>query len=138
MRTHAKTETARLKNEVQKLVRAICIKRDKHCILSGVPLKNGGGCSQVLQAHHLVTRGKNIGYADTRLIVLICTAHHSAITWATGEEKRSYDALIKKKIGKARSTLLARAEADQQAHPMDSYAWGKEIIALKEELKSYK
>ena len=129
---------AQAKREIQRLVRQIVIIRDGHCVLRGVPLKNGNGCSEVKQAHHLITRGKNIGYADTRLIVLICSAHHSAITWATGEDKRQYDILIQKKIGADRSKLLARAEKDTKSYPMGIYEWNREIMALSDELKKAK
>lgn len=132
MRKSAKTETAKLKERIQALVREIVIKRDKHCVLRGFRFP----CSKVLQAHHLISRGKNIGFADTRLIVLVCNGHHTAITFATGSDRWVYENFIRGMIGKERAALLDRAEADQKSHPMSAWDWGKVVLALEAELQN--
>jgi hypothetical protein len=128
LRRSSKSPTAKLKERIQALVRAIVIKRDNGCLLKGF---NGVACNPVLQADHLITRGKNIGFADTRLIVCLCKGHHTAKTYDT---TGIYEAAIRERIAPERRTLWDRARADQKSYPMSAYDWAKEALALEHEL----
>ena len=83
LKRNSKSEVTKLKDRIQALVRAIVIKRDGGCVLKGF---KGIQCHSVLQADHLISRGRNIGFADTRLIVCLCKAHHTAKTFDTTHE----------------------------------------------------
>ncbi len=138
LRPRSTTPTAQAKDMVQGLVRQVVIVRDGGCILRGKP--QFGPCNGyrqdgqlVLQANHLVTRGKNVGYADTRLIVCMCKGHHKGYHSARNEE---YKITIRKIIGPARRNLWERAEQDRTIHHMTAWDWEKEVLALQAELRS--
>ena len=122
-----KSPVSEAKREIQALVREIVIIRDKGCLLKGYKFP----CSNVLQADHLITRGKNIGYADTRLIICLCSGHHTAKTF---DDNNVYEPLIREKIGEARVKLWDRARKDTKNHPFGLWDWQKEILFLKAEL----
>jgi len=131
MRQHAKTESAKLKVRIQALVRAIVIIRDGGCFLRGFRFP----CNEVLQADHLITRGKNVGFADTRLIVCECSAHHTAKTF---DKSGDYEDELKRRLPPDRVALWERTKKDHKSYPMGSYEWGKEVIALECELRDIK
>src|SRR3990167_11522245 len=117
------------KKRIQALVRDIVIKRDGGCILRG--RKDIAPCNGyradgelILQADHLITRGKNIGFADTRLIVCLCKGHHTAKTF---DQSDIYEPLIREKIGSERADLWAKCKADRKSYPMSAWDWQKEI-----------
>lgn len=130
MRKRALTESAKLKDAIQKVVRQIVIRRDGGCLLKGF---KGFACNPVLQADHLISRGRNIGYADTRLIICLCKAHHTAKTFDT---TRDYETEIRFRIGGERAKLWDKVKADQKSHPMGAHDWAKELMALQAELTS--
>ena len=119
---------AKLKRQVQSLVREIVIIRDKGCLLKGYKFR----CNEVLQADHLISRGRNVGFADTRLIICLCSAHHTAKTF---DDTGVYEQLIKEKIGTERTKLWERVKRDTKSYPMTAWDWSKVILGLKEELK---
>src|SRR5690242_1468878 len=96
LRRKSKSEVVKLKDRIQALVRAIVIKRDGGCVLKGF---KGIPCHAVLQADHLISRGRNVGFADSRLIVCLCKAHHTAKTFDTTHE---YEWELRRRIGKER------------------------------------
>ena len=122
-----KSDTAKLKREIQALVREIVIIRDKGCLLKGYKF----ACSNVLQADHLITRGKNVGYADTRLIICLCSGHHTAKTF---DDNNEYEPLIRNEIGEKRAKLWDMVRADRKSYPMSAWDWTKVIIGLKKDL----
>ena len=134
MRKRRNSETAKVKERIQALLRQIVIKRDGGCVLR-IYQQSGqcGGYTEsgnlVLQADHLITRGKNIGYAEPDLVVCLCKRHH--IFW-----KKQYGDLywefMEKIIGPARWQKLKKAEADQKIYEMTAYDWGKTELYLKE------
>src|SRR5260221_540382 len=83
-------DTATLKQEIQDLVRLIVTYRDGGCAIRN--FRHCGGeahvsfCKEhntvkifsnnVIQADHLITRANSATYADTRLIVCICSGCH--------------------------------------------------------------
>lgn len=137
MRQHAKTPSAKLKVEIQSLARQIVIKRDGGCVfrdLENFPPCNGysAGGNLVLQADHMISRGKNIGFADTRLINCVCKGHHTAKTFDTTGR---YEEALRGIVGEERALLWDRARADRKSYPRGAYEWGKEALALRQELK---
>jgi len=129
LRKRSNSPSAVLKRDVQKLVRLIVIQRDGGCLLKGF----GFPCHPTLQANHLVSRSKTVGFADTRLIICLCLGHHKGYH---SQQEHAYRARIRELIGPDRCALWDRAEADQKSHYMTAYDWGKEILALKAELQT--
>jgi hypothetical protein len=131
------SDTAKLKDEIQALVRAIVIKRDGACIFRNsydAPSCNGFDKNRrlILQADHLITRANSATYADTRLIVCVCKGHHGWKNW----HKPEYDALAKELIGPARTALWQRCEEDSwRPKRTGAYDWKIAIAALKQELR---
>src|SRR3990167_8904588 len=123
------------KKRIQALVRDIVIKRDGGCILRG--RKDIAPCNGyradgelILQADHLITRGKNIGFAETRLIVCLCKGHHTAKTFKCKEE---YEEIIAELIGPERKELWYKVKKDHKPYHMVLSDWWKVIVALKQE-----
>ena len=139
LKRKSKSETAKAREEIQRLVREIVIARDGGCLLRdppGLPPCNGyrADGELVLQADHLITRGKNIGFADTRLICCLCKGHHTAKTF---DQNDTYEPIIREKIGPERAELWAKCKADRRSYPMGLWEWQKEILALKKELATH-
>lgn len=130
MRSSSKTPTALAKKEIQRLVREIVMIRDEGCFLKGFRFQ----CNEVLQADHLISRGKNIGFADTRLINCLCSAHHTAKTF---DKSGDYEEELAARMDKERTILWQRTKKDRKPYPMSAWEWSKEIIALTKELESY-
>lgn len=134
-----KTPAQLAKEEIQELVRQIVIKRDGGCIYRGrkdLPPCNGyrGDGELILQADHLITRGKNIGFADTKLIVCACKGHHTAKTFDPND---IYPAIIKELIGEERAKYWDKVKADRRPYHYTLWDWQKTILALKQELTAY-
>lgn len=131
------------KEEIQELARQVVIARDGGCIYRDVWQKHGlSPCNGyagednhlVLQADHLVSRGKNVGFADTRLIVCTCKGHHTAKTF---DKSNVYEPIIRELMGEERTKLWDKARKDRRMYHKTAWDWQKEILALKQELKSY-
>lgn len=133
MRKQSNSESAGLKREIQALVRAIVMRRDKGCILRskrhcGAVLEATG---HVFQADHLVTRANSATYADTRLIVCLCRNCHGWKHW----HKEEYDALVRQILERSRVLLWDRAEHESwKPKRTTTVDWRIEIAALKQEL----
>ena len=131
--------TATAKRDIQEYVRQIVILRDGGCIYRGVkglPPCNGYAGEDnhlVLQADHLISRGKNIGFADTRLIVCVCKGHHTAKTF---DHSGVYEPIARELIGKTRAELWDKVKADGGNYPMGYSDWLICIAALKQELSA--
>lgn len=122
----SKSESALTKDAIQAMVRAIVMKRDGGCILRDYRPNH----TSILQADHLITRSNSATYADTRLIVCVCTGCHGWKHW----HKEEYDALVKSILTPDRVQLWTRAEAASwQPHRKYTYDWKIELAALKQE-----
>ncbi len=137
MRQHSKTPSSLAKQDIQRLAREIVILRDGGCIMRDLPefgQCNGfrGDGELILQANHLITRGKNVGYANTLLIVCMCKGHHKGFH---SQREKEYRAAIGKLIGAKRRALLKRVEEDRKIYNMTASDWFKEVWALKAELE---
>lgn len=130
LRLEGVSDTAKLKRDIQALVRAIVIKRDGGCILR---FKRGCGGEPglaVLQADHLVTRANSATYGDTRLIVCLCRPCHGGYKqW----HKPQYDVLVRTVLTPNQVALWDLAEADRyRPQKMD---WKLVKLALTQELE---
>jgi hypothetical protein len=139
LRQTGKSDTAKVKERIQALLREIVIKRDGGCILGsfapGTYAPPCNGYAQdghlILQADHLITRANSATYADTRLIVCVCKGHHGWKKW----HEREYNALVKTILPPERVALWEQAEADSwRPHRAYHADWLKEEAALKQEL----
>jgi hypothetical protein len=146
LRVEGHTETAEVKREIQDVARDIVIIRDGGCILRaqfrlmamGVIPSCGGYRKDgqlILQADHLITRGNSATYADTRLIVCVCAAHHGWKSLGGNARKKKYDELVRTLITPERVALWDRCEQDSW-RPKRTYAldWKLQLAALKQEL----
>lgn len=142
LKKQSKSETAQCKQRIQSLCRAIALIRDGDCVLrgeTGFPPCGGKKRDRTLiyQYDHLNSREHNVSYADTLLGVLVCKGHHG---WKhfTDNNKKMYDAAVRKKISVARVKLWDEVEADRKVYPMCLADWVKEERALRQELKKLK
>lgn len=138
------SETADLKDEIQRLVREIVITRDGGCILDrhypDIPPCNGyrKDGQLILQADHLITRANSATFADTRLIVTLCKGHHGWKSVGSNARKAQYDAIVKTILPAERVQLWERCEADSwRPHRTGAYDWRLALTALRQELATY-
>jgi hypothetical protein len=108
-----KSDTAKIKDDIQALLRAIVIQRDRGCILRGVhgvsPCNGFNSASDlILQADHLITRANSATYSDYRLVVCVCKGHHRWKKW----HEREYNALLKTILPSERVALWEECEKD--------------------------
>lgn len=124
LRVESKSDTAQLKRDIQALLRAIAIKRDGGCILRG-----RGGCSEVLQADHLITRANSATYGDPRNIICLCVYHH---IFFKKQYSQIFWEMVEQKVGPARWAWYKLARDDKTHQKMD---WQLVKIALTQELE---
>ena len=130
-----KSETTKLKETIQWLLREIVIKRDKKCIRCGVSVGTPG---IVWQCDHLISRANSATYADSRLCTLICQPCHAWKSLGSNLRKAEYDALVKTILPQERVQLWERMEkALWRPVSKRSYDWRLEIAALEQELATY-
>lgn len=72
----SKDSVSKAKDRIQKLLRAIVIKRDGGCLVAGYHHITGMRCSEILQAEHIVGRSHSCTYADLENIICLCVSHH--------------------------------------------------------------
>lgn len=126
------------KRDIQAVLNKIVVARDGGCILRHYAETGLCGSREtkdghlILQAEHLHTRANSASYADSRLVVCLCQRHH--IFWKP-QHSDEYYKIVRKHIGKQRSDLLDRVEADRfTPHKVDMTL---ALIGLKQELKQY-
>ena len=145
MRLHAKTDSAKLKVEIQALLRQIALKRqDGLCFFLGKAIggRRHAYCTSnltkdghiVMQYDHLLSRAKNVSFANPDLGVAICQGLHGWKSVSDGN-KKLYDIAAKKYVGARIRKLWKRCEDDGGTYPMGAWEWSKEIIWLKTVLK---
>lgn len=131
------SETAKLKDEIQAVVREIVILRDGGCILR--PYRHCGGdlgSGAVIQADHLISRSNSATYADSRLVVCVCRPCHAWKSLGSNLRKNEYDDLVKKILLPERVRLWERCEKESwRPSPKGKYDWKLSLIALNQELK---
>lgn len=132
LRKTSKNPVSQAKIRIQALLRQICIKRDGGCVLREYR-GTVGECSDILQAEHLLTRGRSVGFGDLRNIVCLCQKHH--IFWKP-QNSRLYWELIENIIGKERWQWLKLAEADHTPQRIYLSEWIVQEQDLKRVLES--
>lgn len=130
----SKSETTKIKDDIQAYARAIVIARDGGCILRRYRFCG----DNVLQADHLITRANSATYADTRLIVCVCRSCHAWKSLGSNRNKAQYDDLVKRIISPERVSLWERCERDSW-RPVRTglYDWKLQLAALKQEHAAY-
>jgi len=121
------------KQEIQRLVREIVMKRDGGCVLRKLRRCGGEIGETVIQADHLITRSNSATYADTRLIVCLCRGCHCWKRWNETE----YNDLVRTVISPDRVVLWDRCEEDRKRHIVYKPDWKMAIIVLNQELKIF-
>jgi len=128
-----KSPVAKIKKDIQALLREIVIKRDKQCILFGIKCQRKYGMEGVVwQAEHLIERSNSATYADTRLVVLVCKNCHG---WKHFKDsnKELYDIWVKEKLSPERVAHWNKCKQDSwRPSKVD---WVLEKIALEQELR---
>lgn len=137
IRVKGHSTTTEQRDEVQRLLREICLKRDKVCVLSGYmetgacgPMKKDG--KPVYQAEHLNSRSNAISFADSRNCVLLCSRHH--IYWKPQHSKRYWE-IIEEVIGPNRWEWLEEVQDFAASHRTYKLDYRLAILALEHELK---
>lgn len=133
LRKKSKRESAVLKDDIQALLRAIVIERDGGCVMG--KSDRTGACSGPLQADHLRSRANSSTYGDSRNVICLCRRHH--IFWKK-QNPVLFTTLVREYVGEERWAWIERALADQGAHRMTSYDWGKVALGLRQELDTLK
>ena len=125
-----------LKQDIQDLLRQVVMKRDGGCVLRDVRHCGGELDTEgvVIQADHLISRSNSATYADSRLVVCICTRCHG---WKH-YHKEEYDELVKTVLSDETIELWDKCQKDSW-NPTRKYSadWKVHIIQLKQELKTY-
>lgn len=139
LRVVGHSTTTELKDEIQSVLRQICLLRDKVCVLShykneiNPQYRECGGWKKdgtlIYQAEHLLSRERAVGFTDISLIVLLCLRHHFYYKKQYPDE---YYRIVRRYIGKENSNLLTRVQEDFTPYKTDLKL---ELIALKQELK---
>ena len=133
-----KTETAKIKDRIQGLLRSYCLLRDGGCVLA--PFQGNGDipmcCSDVLQCDHLNSRQFSVSYANPHLAVIVCKGHHG---WKHFSDRntRIYMELVRKIIGPRRAKMLEMVENDRLSHRMTAWDWEKEALALENMIENF-
>lgn len=133
LKRKSKSETSKLKDEIQSLLRKIVIKRDKKCILYGKRCYHQYGVDDVVwQAEHLIERSNSATYADPRLVVLVCKNCHG---WKHFKKSNhdQYDEWVRQSISKDRVKLWDRCIKEK--YRVSKIDWKLEKIALEQQLK---
>ena len=134
LRVKGHSETAELRDEVQRLLREIALVRDGGCVLRHYPETGACGCRRkdgelIQQFDHLNSRVHSNSFSDPRLGVIVCKRHHFYF-------KKQYPALYEKcvrdQIGEKRCKLLDAVRADRKSHKVDLVL---AIVGLNQELK---
>lgn len=131
------SDTAQLKEAIQVELRRIVIARDGGCVLrNSYDVQSCGGYAKddhlILQADHLLTRANSATFADPRLVVCVCKAHHGWKSVGSNRNKAQYDAAVHKVLSEERVTLWDACEKDSW-RPRRTYSsdWAKELAYLK-------
>lgn len=121
------SDTTKIKDEIQALLRQIVIIRDGGCVLRKIRHCN----HPVLQADHLITRSNSATFGDSRLVVCLCKACHGGFKqW----HKEKYDALVKTVLPKERVALWERCEQERSSHKANKMDWKLVKLSLEQEL----
>jgi len=134
LRRKGKSETSKIKREIQRVLREIVILRDGGCVLRDI--RHCGGTPDnpdtVLQADHLIERSNSATYADPRLVVCVCKRCHG---WKHFKKSNhdEYDEIIRSILPPERIRLwdLAREKSWKPA----KIDWKLEKVALEQELE---
>jgi hypothetical protein len=143
LRANGKSDTALTREHIQAELRRIVIERDGGCIFQK-PLMDGrslgipycGGYAKdghlILQADHLLTRANSATFADPRLVVAVCKAHHGWKSLGSNRNKAQYDAAVRAILPADRVALWDACEKDSW-RPHRTYAsdWALELAYLK-------
>jgi len=137
------SETSEVKKEIQAVAREIVIIRDGGCILRNIHYRDFPECGGyrndgelILQADHLVTRANNATFADTRLIVCVCKAHHAWKSLGSNARKKEYDELVRTLLPSDRVALWDACERDSwKPNRGAAFNWTVTLAALKQELR---
>jgi hypothetical protein len=131
------SDTAQIKNQIQHELRRIVIARDKGCILRGsFEVSACGGYSKdgeiILQADHLLSRAHSATFADPRLVVCVCKAHHAWKSLGGNLRKAQYDELVRSILPQDRVELWDKCERDSwRPHRTSAMDWRTELAWLK-------
>lgn len=147
------SDTAQLKENIQAELRRIVIARDGGCIFrprrvrvfgAGTPAQEvrfstvpecGGYAKDghlILQADHLLTRANSATFADPRLVVCVCKAHHGWKSVGSNRNKAQYDAAVRSILPPERVKLWDACEKDSWRPVRTSASdWALELAYLK-------
>lgn len=132
LRTKGKSETAKIKAEIQSLLRQIVMIRDGGCILRAKRKCGGEIGETVIQADHLITRANSATYGESRLVVCLCIRCHGWKHW----HKEAYDFLVKSVLPKETVELWEKCQEESWIPQRTGiYDWQLVKLSLEKELE---
>lgn len=137
------SDTAKVKEEIQAVLREIGLIRDGGCVFRAYPGHICTGFAKdghlILQYDHLVTRANSATYADPGLGVIVCKGIHGWKSVGGNARKAQYDAIVRTLISPERVALWDRCEAEAWKPSRGAaYNWSVTLAALKQELSGLK
>lgn len=136
LRKLGKSPASVIKREIQRLLREICLKRDKGCILRSVRCGAVlGDRGVVWQADHLLSRSNAATYGDPRLVTLVCKSCHAWKSLGSNLRKSEYDRLVRSILLPERVKLWDLAEIEAGRYKGVKVDWLLTELALKKELE---
>jgi hypothetical protein len=132
-----KSDTALAKEHIQAELRRIVIARDGGCIFRpSFDVPSCGGYAKdghlILQADHLLTRANSATFADPRLVVCVCKAHHGWKSVGGNLRKAQYDAAVRAILPADRVALWDACEKDSWRPVRTSSSdWALELAYLR-------
>lgn len=133
-----KSETTKIKDRIQALLREIVILRDGGCVVGRIR-KCGNETfnpNAVYQAEHLIERSNSATYADSRLVVCVCRNCHG---WKHFKKSNhdQYDAMVKSVIEQERVKLWERCEQESwKPHRTSATDWRLHVANLEQERRA--
>lgn len=132
LKKKSKSESAKLKEEIQALLRQIVMRRDKKCLRCEVPVGTNG---VVFQCDHLISRSNSATYADSRLCVLLCKPCHAWKSLGSNLRKKEYDTFMRAVLPKERVALWDACEENSwRPTRTEAFDWKLAKIVLEQEL----
>lgn len=129
LRKQGKSETAKVKDKIQKTLTQLVRARDGGCVMRHYP--ESGACSGPTAADHIISRQYSATYGDSRNVVALCQRHH--IYWKP-QNPILYVHILRRHLGETWD-WIERAQLDKKAHRFTPFDWELLLRGLKQELE---
>ena len=131
LRKIGKSDSARTKARIQKLLTELVRLRDGGCIMRHYPAT--GQCSGFTAADHIISRQISATYADSRNVIALCQRHH--IYWKP-TNPTLYARFVEQHIGKKTYSYLFLAQQNSPRYRYTEADWLKAELMLHVEIQA--